>query len=116
LAKIGKEKASTTLGTPECMAPEILFAENNTDYTNKADLWSIGVTFFMMLFGTRGPFKGANIEEYKTYMKKYSGKRLKIPVLPQISDNAKDLLINLMQFDPEKRISWKDFFNHSLFK
>lgn len=70
----------------------------------------------MMLFGTRGPFKGANIEEYKTYMKKYSGKRLKIPVLPQISDNAKDLLINLMQFDPEKRISWKDFFNHSLFK
>lgn len=70
----------------------------------------------MMLFGTRGPFKGTNIEEYKTYMKKYSGKRLKIPVLPQISDDAKDLLINLMQFDPEKRISWKDFFNHPLFK
>lgn len=48
-AKMG-EVAYTNLGTPVTMAPEILLT-NNAKYNSKADLWSIGVCFYNLLFG-----------------------------------------------------------------
>jgi serine/threonine protein kinase len=45
-AKSGAEMASTRLGTPYNMAPEILLSKGNTQYTNKTDLWSIGVVYY----------------------------------------------------------------------
>lgn len=32
-----------------------------------------------------------------------------------VSAEARNLLINLLQFNPSERIEWKDFFNHPLF-
>lgn len=49
-AKQGYYQAQTILGTPLTMAPELLF-KSQQSYTNKADLWSIGVVFYQMLFG-----------------------------------------------------------------
>lgn len=42
------EKAETILGSPLNMAPEIL---DHRPYNSKADIWSIGVAFYEMLFG-----------------------------------------------------------------
>ena len=40
--------AATMLGSPIYMAPEVLKGES---YTSKADMWSLGVVVFEMLFG-----------------------------------------------------------------
>lgn len=34
----------------------------------------------------------------------------------KISTNMKDLLISLLEMNPDKRISWESFFSHSIFK
>ena len=44
-AKQGVEVTKTRLGTPITMAPELLTTKEGS-YTNKADLWSIGVCFY----------------------------------------------------------------------
>lgn len=42
------ETAETILGSPLNMAPEIL---DHKPYNSKADIWSLGVAFFEMIFG-----------------------------------------------------------------
>ena len=42
------DMAATMLGSPIYMAPEVLKGES---YTSKADMWSLGVVVFEMLFG-----------------------------------------------------------------
>jgi serine/threonine protein kinase len=44
-AKQGVDVTKTKLGTPITMAPELLSSTGGV-YTNKADLWSIGVCFY----------------------------------------------------------------------
>ena len=81
--------ATTKLGTPLTMAPELLNAGSNLNYTNKADLWSIGVCFYHMLFGCP-PFKVSSMTELQTKVKTESGDNLKFPSGIQISDNCKE--------------------------
>jgi serine/threonine-protein kinase ULK/ATG1 len=49
--------AKTMLGSPIYMAPEVLRGEN---YTTKADIWSLGVVLYEMLFGVC-PFQSKSI-------------------------------------------------------
>lgn len=115
MAKIGAVVTNTHLGTPQTMAPEILFTEQSYKYTNKADLWSIGVTFHMMLFGNDGPFKAETMEQLKEGVKRYSGKNVIFPEDVKVCQATKDLIRGLLTIDPEERIEWKDFFNHEIF-
>ena len=59
LSKKGVQITTTWIGTPMYMAPEIL---QGKAYTNSADLWSVGVTFYEMIYGIF-PFKGSNEKE-----------------------------------------------------
>lgn len=113
-AKAGVDVATTKLGTPYNMSPEIIFSNGRTPYTSKADLWSIGVVYFQMLFG-RLPFKALTMDELKTEIKLRSGENLVFPPNIQVSNESKSLLRELLEFDPISRMSWKKFFNHPLF-
>lgn len=104
----------TRLGTPITMAPELLVTKEGS-YTNKADLWSIGVCFYQMLFG-KTPFDAKNYGDLKIKVKSLSGDKLRFPPDYPISQQCKNLLISLLQYDPKRRIEWVDFFNHKLFE
>ena len=110
-AKSGVEMTSTTLGTPLTMAPELLESTGSTQYTSKADLWSIGIVFYHMLQG-KYPFFGMTNPELVLDIKK---KLVNMPYKKQISAQAKDLISKLLVFDAKNRISWKGFFNHPIF-
>lgn len=97
--------SQTICGSPLYMAPEIL-SDNFNGYTSKSDLWSIGLIFYEMLHG-KNPFNDAvNIMDLK--------KKIIRPIIikTDLSDNAKHLLINLLKLDPDKRLSYQEFFNH----
>ena len=113
-AKQGVDVTRTKLGTPITMAPELL-SSNGNSYTNKADLWSIGVCFYQMLFG-KTPFDAKSYDDLKEKVRTHSGNKLKFPKDVPISDECRNLLIQLMQHNPTERIEWKDFFNHPLFE
>lgn len=85
---------STILGTPITMAPELL-ETNRGPYTNKADLWSIGVCFYQILFG-KTPFDAKNLDDLKIKIRIYSGKNLKFPPDIPISEYCRKLLVSLI--------------------
>lgn len=64
--------ATTMLGSPLNMAPEILAGK---EYTNKADIWSIGICFYEMLFG-KNPYTAKSIVEL---LKKIKAHPFKVP-------------------------------------
>ncbi len=91
-ARSGVSRTTTRLGTPITMAPELMQSKSKA-YTNKADLWSIGVCFYQMLFG-RTPFVARDYEELKMKVRIESGYNLKFP--KKVSQDCKDLLIRLL--------------------
>lgn len=58
------DMASTMLGSPIYMAPEVLKGEA---YTSKADIWSLGVVFYEMIFGFC-PFQSNSIAKLITVL------------------------------------------------
>ena len=113
-AKSGYEMAETKLGTPLTMAYEILNPKSeNSTYNSKADLWSVGVVYYQMLFGET-PFFGFSMPDLIKDIKKKADGKLKFP--KPVSDESKDLLLKILVTDPKKRMDWPTFFNHPLFK
>ena len=115
-AKTGVDMTSTKLGSPITMAPEMLLnTSSKLQYTNKADLWSIGVCFYQMIFG-KLPWDVVDLDDLKQKVKEQSGPNLQFSSDKcSISTECRDLLIRLLEIDPKKRIEWDDFFNHKLF-
>jgi serine/threonine protein kinase len=99
----------TKLGTPATMAPEILM---NKNYTTKADIWSIGIITYQLLFKML-PFRARNEKELLSNILNHKG--IKVPDGYKISDTLFDLLKNLLQLDPKDRLSWKKYFEHAFF-
>lgn len=99
---LGKENdmASTMLGSPIYMAPEVLKGEI---YTSKADIWSLGVVLFEMLFGFC-PFESNSIAKLISVLE---DTELKIPLdVNNISLPCQNLLRRLLVKDQFKRVDW----------
>ena len=97
--------SDTICGSPIYMAPEII---QKTKYNNKADIWSLGIILYELLTGS-SPYNINNFNELVDYIK---NNNIEIPENLNISDNAKNLLSNLLIKSSEERITWKNIFNH----
>lgn len=114
-AKSGFDMATTKLGSPITMAPEILLNKGKLLYTNKADIWSIGVCYFQMIFGDL-PWEVNDMDDLMAKVGTQSGSKLVIPTNKgPISQECRELLHALIEPDPKKRIEWDQLFNHRLF-
>lgn len=112
-AKIYKDNTmnQTICGSPLYMAPEILTYKK---YTELADLWSVGVILYEILFKTT-PVIGPNLYSLVENMKKYKFDSNKVNKQNNLSNEIIDLLEKLLVKDPNHRINWIYFFNHKWF-
>ena len=95
---------TTSIGTPETMAPEVLEGEEN--YDNKCDLWSIGIIIYQLYF-KEYPYKGNTQVAIYKQIEKLGKKVLK---------KTKNVIETLLIREPEKRIDYEEYFNHPFFK
>ncbi|CAD8136164.1 unnamed protein product [Paramecium pentaurelia] len=88
--------AQTYAGSPMTMAPEIL---ENKSYGRQADIFSLGVIMFQMLFG-RFPFKNEkdHISEIKKQTISFQDSQI------QISNSMKTIIQSMLKYDPNQRI------------
>ena len=104
------KKMNQVFGTAYYIAPEIF----KFDYNEKCDVWSIGVILFILLSG-KPPFTGDNdkeiIDSVKTGIFSISGNEW-----AGISADAKDLVKQMLTYDPNLRISAQEALNHEWIK
>jgi serine/threonine-protein kinase ULK/ATG1 len=93
------------LGSPIYMAPEVLKGET---YNRKADIWSLGVVLFQMIFG-KCPFESKSIAKL---IKLLDEEELIFPESPKISTTIRDLLKRMLVKDHTARIDWPDIFEY----
>ena len=95
---------SIKCGTPSTMAPEILFTGGNyTKYTNKCDIWSIGIILHEIAYGCH-PF-AHDIRFLE------NGRRIQVK---NSIREIEDFLNKCLVLDPSKRMDWKEAFRHDL--
>jgi calcium-dependent protein kinase len=105
--KINTKKAlKEVLGTPFYIAPEVLKGH----YTEKCDLWSIGVITFMLLSG-KAPFFGKDDHAIFDSVKKG---RFEFPAAQwkSVSRQGKDFITKLLTVDYKKRPSAQQALAH----
>lgn len=97
-------------GTPGYVAPEIFSAGLHGGYGNKVDIFSAGVTLYVMLCGYE-PFYGESDEELVTANKEA---QFDFPTndWKNVSPEAKDLVKCMMEADPQQRLSAKAALRH----
>ena len=111
LSTLYQKKNETYAGTFFTMAPEIL---EDKPYNSQSDLWSLGVIIYQLYFNDF-PYKAntdfalineiRNDENQNILREKSTG-----------DEKLDDLIINLLKYNPDKRLTWNEYFNHPFFK
>ena len=106
--KTRDERKKTVCGTPNYIAPEIL---DQKGHSFEVDTWAFGVILYTMLIG-KPPFETADV---KTTYKKIRENSYDFPAEYPISADAKDLITQILQPDPQNRPSIEAILHHPFF-
>ncbi|CAD8117498.1 unnamed protein product [Paramecium sonneborni] len=107
----GKIEMWTYTGTVAFSAPEIF---SGGLYNEQVDLWSAGVILYVMLSGEL-PFNSEYLNDLIDQIQKCKYQMIG-PIWDHISPTAKDLIQNLLQFDPQQRLTPEQALNHPWIK
>lgn len=100
--KEGEMKTAKSAGSPAFMPPELCVAKHGHVSGRAADIWSMGCTLYCLLFG-RIPFeKTGMIELYQSI------RTDELEFDSECNPELKELLHQLMEKDPQKRITMEE--------
>ncbi|ORX87490.1 Pkinase-domain-containing protein [Anaeromyces robustus] len=101
------ERKKTICGTPNYIAPEVLF-DSGKGHSYEVDIWSLGVIMYTLLVG-KPPFQTREVE---AIYKKIKENNYSFPPDLIISDNAKQLISQILDKVPENRPTLEEMRRH----
>lgn len=104
------ERKKTICGTPNYIAPEVLFDTAN-GHSFEVDTWSIGVILYTLVVG-RPPFQTA---EVKAIYKRIRDNEYDFPADRAISSSAQALIQQILTPDPSQRPTLHEIVEHAFF-
>ena len=106
----GLKYTKTRVSMPQYSAPEIL---NNQEYTNKADIWSLGVTFYQLIT-LNYPFEGTTEEEKEKNIK--DGKKIEKPKECPIDQQFIEIIDKMLSIKDDERPSAEEILDKAIIK
>ncbi|KAF9517451.1 hypothetical protein BS47DRAFT_1326163 [Hydnum rufescens UP504] len=104
------DRKKTICGTPNYIAPEVLFDTAN-GHSFEVDTWSIGVIIYTLLVG-RPPFQTSDV---KSIYDRIKHNNYEFPQNKPISGDAQDLISQILTHDPKERPTLHEIVDHPFF-
>ena len=106
-----KKKLNKKVGNPFYIAPEVL----RRKYNEKCDIWSCGIIMYILLTG-KPPFSGTTDKEILDQVERGQVFEFFDSDFKEMSGECKNLIKDLLKFDPIKRISVEEALKHKWFR
>ncbi|KAI0367402.1 Pkinase-domain-containing protein [Pilatotrama ljubarskyi] len=104
------ERKKTICGTPNYIAPEVLFDTAN-GHSFEVDTWSIGVILYTLVVG-RPPFQTKDV---KAIYKRIRDNEYEFPADRAVSKSVQELIQQILTPDPQQRPTLHEIVDHTWF-
>lgn len=110
LLKYPEERKKTVCGTPNYIAPEILY-DQGEGHSFEVDVWSVGVILYTLIVG-RPPFQTSNVQKIYDRIRR---NEYEIPAEANVSHEAQSLIRQILSQRPSERPTLNEILAHPWF-